>query len=411
MLAIRPPLGRVICPACRLFSSLSRTSCPSEHPAIQNRSRSIIFDSPIYNPPSSDTSIKPLKYLRREYEHGTDIKGKRKQKETVEADDPYHVMLNSPLRQCIVTRQKFPSAFMVNLRPTYFPPSSKELTGSLKLLPDRIITRGRSKKGKGVWASCHRTVIQHLLNDKGPHIGSLRAFPSITIPNNVKTIIHSQLLQRVQNELEWLSNKLSSLSPRAEISDSSPSSSSSDPIHKEIRHKPILRRLTSVEVSHINNQDGHDRSPAQIGDEGEIIALLDISGLNSSSIATTGLISSSAPDVEDAIDIPLVSIQGKSIPLYNLSTLFPQSSHLHLNTNIKKILSIERKLKRCTKMSSPRIQGEELSIKLNHSDIIALCIYPSGSVDHIQKQRGVVGIPLFVSVWRLRCFLGQGWVG
>ncbi|WVQ68562.1 uncharacterized protein L199_006771 [Kwoniella botswanensis] len=418
MLAIRPPLDRAICPACRLFSSLSRISCPSEPSTSQNTSRSIIFNSPIYNPPSSSTSIKPLKYLRREYEHGPDIRGKLKEKETLIKDDPYHVMLNSPIRQCIVTRQKLPSAFMVNLRPTYFPPSSKDSTGSLKLLPDRIITRGRTKKGKGLWVSCHSTVIQHLLSDKGPHIGTLRTFPSITIPTNIKTIIHTQLLQRVHNELEWLSNHLSNLSPRAGISDSSPLSSSSDPNLKEIRHRPILRRLKSLEASHINNQSGHGHSLAQIQREGEIIALLDISGLSSTSTSSSpsGLISSSASVLEDAIDIPLVSIQGKSIPLYNLSTLFPQSLHQHLNSNIKKVLSIQRKLKRRTTMSRPRIQGEEMRSKSDHSksdhsDVIALCNYPSGSFDRTQKQRGIVGIPLFVALWRLRCFIGQGWVG
>ncbi|WWC93280.1 hypothetical protein V866_000113 [Kwoniella sp. B9012] len=384
----------------------------SQPSSSQNKSRSIIFDSPIYNPPSSSTSTKPLKYLRREYEHGLDIKRKQKEEETVIEDDPYHVMLNSSLRQCIVTRQKLPSAFMVNLRPTYFPPSSKDSTGSLKLLPDRIITRGRTKKGKGLWVSCHRTVIQHLLNDKGPHIGSLRTFPSITIPTNINSIIHTQLLQRVQSELEWLSNNLSSLSPRPEISDSF----SSDPNHKEIRHKPILKRLTSVDVSLINDQNGHGCSPVQIQREGEIIALLDISGLSSTSTSTSGLISSSTQKFEDTEAISLISVRGKSIPLYNLSTLFPPSSHLHLNSNIKKVLSIERKLKRrmtshSSLSSDHKAQGEEMRSKSDHSNIIALYNYPYGSVDHTEKQRGMVGIPLFVALWRLRCFIGQGWVG
>ncbi|KAK4687102.1 hypothetical protein P7C73_g3017, partial [Tremellales sp. Uapishka_1] len=108
-------------------------------------------------------------------------------------------MLSSPERQCIISRQKLPSAYMINLRPTLFPPP----TSKLYLLPDRILhpKSAAPKTGKGMWISNHHLVIPQLATREK----SLRQrVPGLSIPSFLPEMIHDQLQQRVIQELELL---------------------------------------------------------------------------------------------------------------------------------------------------------------------------------------------------------------
>nr|XP_019045008.1 hypothetical protein I302_06924 [Kwoniella bestiolae CBS 10118]OCF23938.1 hypothetical protein I302_06924 [Kwoniella bestiolae CBS 10118] len=297
---------------------------------------------------------------------------------------------------------------MINLRPTYFPPTATDEASSpsLKLLPDRVTSRGRTKKGKGAWVTCNEGIIAGLMSKKGPHIGFLRHYPSITIPENIQFIIHHQLLERIKIELQNLSNTLNSLSPRPrrESTTSEDRSASSG----DMGYKPIMRRLTNAQVSSIPGlsntilPDGvsvHPHPSSSVDRfQGDIIALLDISNLSPPASKSTD------QDDTTKVAIPLIPIQGKSIPLYTLSTLFPPSLHTELDSQIKKILSIERRSKRRSILRLGLGAGSGPKQKSDLSDIIALYSHPS-----TEDRRGISGIPLAVALWRIRCFLGYGW--
>nr|XP_018261790.1 uncharacterized protein I303_06235 [Kwoniella dejecticola CBS 10117]OBR83948.1 hypothetical protein I303_06235 [Kwoniella dejecticola CBS 10117] len=351
-------------------------------------------------------------------------------------------MATSPKRMCIVTRQVLPSSFLINLRPTYFPPDATNSTaaGLLQLLPDRILTRGRSKKGKGMWVSCHNEVIDQMINGKGPHFGTLRQFPSLTIPPNLKAIVHAQLSERVLLEMECLARRSESLLPPRGNGQGSDGFSATP-------YTPTLRRLTNMEAASISisSPPSSGSTLASAPSSKTILALLDISALSSPSPSNihdgTGsqqIQQKSQKDLE--VDVPLVHLttgertpMTDSIPLYDLSALFPHSDqHIRLLRSLRRVLSMERRNKRrlvvgrnhqspssfsTSQTEHPGIPyshpeppaGADASADSAHSDILALCSGSAGQGEHTEDDRCILGYPLFIALWRLRCFLGHGW--
>ncbi|WWC71278.1 uncharacterized protein I206_105231 [Kwoniella pini CBS 10737] len=419
--------------SCRLlsFASASKSKIPAKV-IRQNSTKSIIFESHKYNNESRKRNelTRPLKYHRRDTLVRQLLSKDISTRIYKNKHDPFELIARSPKSICIVTRQILPSSFLINLRPTYFPPDlrNSESTGSLKLLPDRILTRGRSKKGKGLWISCNSTIVKQLINGKGPHIGTLRQYPSITIPSNLKSIIQEQLLERILIELNTLFKKLQTL-PRKVIPNESQ--------NERAIHKPILRRLTKIEISKIGTSSTIDKSISTSNDRlsdsqihGNIIALLDLSKLESND---TSLFNNTHHNlkIDNIPDIPLINVNiekelGISVPIFEITSLFSNFNQRNkLLINLKKILSIERKLKKRfsnididqidSKKSLKVDSGNEKQLEFNkdknieHSSIIALYSYPIASTDDANLHKGDLGLPLFIALWRLRCFLGQGW--
>ncbi|WRT68712.1 uncharacterized protein IL334_005692 [Kwoniella shivajii] len=429
-------------------------------------------------------------------------------------------MLLSPKRMCIVTRQTIPSAFMINLRPVYFPSTNQDeninandnsianihshshpypKSHSLQLLPDRLITPGRSKTGKGMWVSCHRDTIAKL-HGKGPHTGILKQIPSCTVPRNIRDIVHAQLLERTKSELINLVNKMNSnMRTGLWIDDGMD-------VNGEREYSPVLTRLTMSEWKTISSltssnssylptasasssptasyleESGNGLSDTSSNDN--IIALLDISNLPFSFPSSTSVDSSSAslitsnnhgPDplatLNAASSVSVTLLNNHQTPLYDLSVLFPkESDQLEVLKLIKKALSLERKMKLKSKeisknqsSSSKGIEGtvptkqtprstsplshepsssssplpiteihSEIPIIASHkskesskihSNIIALHtqsipthnhplkVNPDSSTQPISNtnSNSSWGIPLFMALWKLRCYSGEGW--
>ncbi|WWC90404.1 uncharacterized protein L201_005339 [Kwoniella dendrophila CBS 6074] len=474
-------------------SSTTPTNPPStpSSPSIsrsKTASHSIIFDSFPYNTESRSSSPLNTPHVRKE-RYTRPLKHHRKSNESSSyglerhldssRKDPYKRMMNSPKRMCIVTRQILPSSFMINLRPTRFPSSeistNSSSSSTLRLIPDRILTQGREKKGKGFWLTCHKDIIDQLINSKGPHLGILRQIPTLTIPSNLDEIIHLQLLERIKIELDLLAKRLQA-SPRHSLT----TETTKDEIDE---NKPILRRLTKTESSslvfrqphkdsfplkdqgcriedkiRIENEDknGDENEKFILNDNqaGQILALLDICNLSQSRRQIDELKNEfedkykhevSKPDTtyeDDPKDILLRSfmqnngygIMGNDdIPQFSLSKLFQrdnkqdQDDRFEILSSIKKILSIERNYKRKyhihssnskTNSSSDSISSTTLNENENgkkirrnfdkeYSDVLALYHYPEST--SITQKRENLGIPLFIALYRLRLFLGQGW--
>ncbi|WWD19348.1 hypothetical protein CI109_103807 [Kwoniella shandongensis] len=375
-------------------------------------------------------------------------------------------MSSSSERMCIVTRQKHPSSFLINLRPTHFP-STPTSSSSLQLLPDRVASPLSRKKGKGMWVSCHRDVIQQLPADKGPHTGLLRQIPSLQVPANLVEIIHAQLVSRVIYELEHFAKSIGPATPRSKWLSREASTSSSEVrtagqsgssgsilVEKEADGGikvgsawTVVRRLMEEEVE-VSKDDGESMviKPQSHESGANIIAILDISNL------ALEKPDSSSETVEMKSDhtipsIPLVSITSPSptttahqIPLYTLATLLPASSHERIRKAITSILATERNHARrlrslsrspcnddgettpSTVITTPTSKAASLSTTTErvHTNLLALSSFPCSTITSTDDpdygvgalpyfSRGELGVPLAIALWRLRCFHGQGW--
>ncbi|WVN86141.1 uncharacterized protein L203_101302 [Cryptococcus depauperatus CBS 7841] len=383
---------QTICPKCRHKARLFSTQQPTtSHSEPRTRpSRSIILDSPIYNPTSfpgyfGQERKRPLRKHRRAIEYENIEKSEKE-----DNHDPWMRMSNSPKRMCIVTRQSLPSAFLVGLQPTYCPSSVETgVSESLQLLPTQVASPDKNKRGKGMYVTCHKEHINALVNSKGPHIGVLGQIGGLQIPPSLADIIEAQLGYRVLYELRHLYRQLRAL-PRMQ-------NPSLDRQHGD-RDQPaekILRWLSKDEVEHA-------RKGAQIEGKG-IIALLAIPTIPalSSSIDLQDLpIPTTFPPA--APNIQLLSSEipnglGTIQPLYDLSSLISPDLHSHLYTLLDGIYSLER-----DRLCLTDADGER-------SGILALSVSaPRRECKRKQLDRKAVML-LGIALWRLACFHGHGW--
>ncbi|WVQ95222.1 hypothetical protein IAU59_002317 [Kwoniella sp. CBS 9459] len=400
-------------------------------------------------------------------------------------------MAQSPRRRCLVTRQELPSSFLINLRPTYMPPTpTSEVStykvsspASLHLLPDRVASPARLKKGKGFWVTCHGQVVDQLGGNRGPHVGVLRQIPYLQVPPNLREIVHAQLLQRVMYELDLLSKRLKVHTRRVknrasastsgitklEFGRSASSSESSDVNGTETETDDVvLERLTVEEANRIVQGGGLGSGRhSELGAKkamSNVVSLLDITGLDvqdavegvsdrkssevdiplvsldrpSSSERLPPSIASSSPSLTPPALAPAAAAtQSQDIPLYPLRNLFPPDQHATLLDMINGLLATEAiHRRRAAFLSSRNNAADQPSTKYaggqgpqeQLSNVLALHYTPPSTISEGPKtpavtekrlgdqrrgeqrySRGELGADLAISLWRIRCFLGQGW--
>ncbi|WVF67647.1 hypothetical protein IAT40_002406 [Kwoniella sp. CBS 6097] len=451
-----------------------------------SRSRSSIFTLPIFNPPTTSPSqqpvedisdrnswsSRPLRYHRRDLERAR----KSHPRDEEVPQGIYDRMVRYPKRRCIVTRQELPSSFLINLRPTYIPPTQQSTTStipaSLHLLPDRVASPARVKKGKGFWVTCHRNIIDQLTGNRGPHVGLLRQIPNLQVPPNLRDIIHGQLIHRAVYELDLLSKRLKVHTRRVK---NRASSSTLHPVENErsavqavggTEYGPeevdvVFRRLTLEEADRVVQGDVTGR-PTAMGDtkgSTNVVALLDIMGLG-------GRHPVELPDeISGKVDIPLIPFNNHSstidrlhssptitqcstatalgtashgVPLYPLGHIFPADQHQKVLELINSLLTTEAMHKRRSSYLLPRgtasIGSSVRNVSDSHeqlSNILTLHYMPRTTTNpsdanapgdsdmntgdrardgqRDKYSRGELGSDLAIALWRIRCFLGQGW--
>ncbi|KGB76421.2 hypothetical protein CNBG_2259 [Cryptococcus deuterogattii R265] len=360
----------------RLFSSESSSIPPS---------RSILLTSPLYNSSSQSTTA-PLSWIpikqRRKSMLALGLKPKEK-----EGHNPWDRMVRSPKRMCIVTRQTLPSAFLINLRPTYFPPSSGE-GESIQLLPNAVATPSSIKKGKGMYVLCRKETIDHLVTGKGPHLSVLRQIPHLQIPPNLTSIIHGQLLYRILYELRHIHRRLEAL-PRCENQKDA------------VKVENVLQWLSEEEVEDVRGGKG-------VTDK-DIVAFFDVAGLTTSAspvitqdIPVPSSLANTSPDIallplKANGDHPEDRNTNNALPVYKLASLFPSELHPFIGCSLQAIMSTE-------KQRFP--PSNHLLHRCIPSEVLALRAFDSDQRDTVQ---GSLGTLLAVSLWTLACFHGQAW--
>ncbi|OCF38738.1 hypothetical protein I317_07467 [Kwoniella heveanensis CBS 569] len=392
-------------------SGASRSSSGTSSAAARFSGRSIIFTSPIFNPPpahnrsaakdargSANTDrVRPLRYHLRDIEHAHDGHGGSGKVDHGIYGAPYGAVSKKEMHSDEAGTALFwtltSPAFLVNLRPTYIPPSPSSVSpltpppsSSLQLLPDRVATPARLKKGKGFWVSCHQDIVDHLTGSKGPHVGVLRQIPNLQVPRNLRDIIHAQLLQRVLYELDLLFRRLKVHTKKVKNRVLPSSATIKGESHPEGRaglemSDVVVRRLTMEEADRIATAQSVKgiRSPLEVGARGErsnVVALLDMAELgNGKTEEKAGQIdiplipihqsisadhnntvsSATAPMSRTEGSESIAPIQG--IPLYSLAHLFPVDLHPRLLELIDGLLATEAThVRRSAYLSSRRAQ-------------------------------------------------------
>ncbi|OWZ52535.1 hypothetical protein C349_04616 [Cryptococcus neoformans var. grubii Br795] len=374
------PFGKNFCPACSHMKRL----LSSESSSISS-SRSVLLTSPIYNLPPQSTATPqawvPVKQ-RRKSMAALDLKPKEKV-----GNNPWSRMIRSPKRMCIVTRQTLPSAFLINLRATYFPPSQGE-GESIQLLPNAVATPSCTKKGKGMYVLCQKETIDRLVTGKGPHLSILRQIPHLQIPPNLTSIIHGQLLYRILYELRHIYRRLEALPRCGNRND-------------VVKVKSVLQWLSEEEIEDV-------RSGKAVTDK-DVVAFIDVAGLTTSASPTTiqdiPLPSSLANILPDVPLLPLKIDSGhpgdrntnNALPVYKLASLFPSELHSFIGCSLQAVILTERQ------RFPP---NHYLPHQRTPSEVLALRTFETDEHDTVQ---GGLGTPLAVSLWRLVCFHGQAW--
>ncbi|KIR41922.1 hypothetical protein I307_00408 [Cryptococcus deuterogattii 99/473] len=273
-------------------------------------------------------------------------------------------------------------AFLINLRPTYFPPSSGE-GESIQLLPNAVATPSSIKKGKGMYVLCRKETIDHLVTGK-----VLRQIPHLQIPPNLTSIIHGQLLYRILYELRHIHRRLEAL-PRCENQKDA------------VKVENVLQWLSEEEVEDVRGGKG-------VTDK-DIVAFFDVAGLTTSAspvitqdIPVPSSLANTSPDIallplKANGDHPEDRNTNNALPVYKLASLFPSELHPFIGCSLQAIMSTE-------KQRFP--PSNHLLHRCIPSEVLALRAFDSDQRDTVQ---GSLGTLLAVSLWRLACFHGQAW--
>lgn len=311
-----------------------------------------------------------------------DLKPKEK-----EGNNPWSQMIRSPKRMCIVTRQTLPSAFLINLRATYFPCPQGE-NENIQLLPNAVATPSSNKKGKGMYVLCQKETIDRLVTGKGPHLSTLRQIPHLQIPPNLTSIIHGQLLYRILYELRHIYRRLEALPLCGNRKDAG-------------KVKSVLQWLSKEEIEDV-------RSGRAVTDK-DVVAFFDVAGLTTSASPTIIQdipVPSSLANISP--DVPLLPLKidddhpgdrntSNILPLYKLASLFPSELHPFIGCSLQAIILTERQ------RFPP---NSHLLDQRTPSEVLALRTFETDEHNTVQ---GNLGTLLAVSLWRLVCFHGQAW--
>lgn len=175
--------------------------------------------------------------------------------------------------------------------------------------------------------------------------------PGLVVPDRLPGMVEEQLRSRVLQEIELLRDRLRAMTPRASRREGGE------------WEGPVLGRLRGEEAP--------DR---------KTVALLDLSR-----------------NVEPGIPPVL------GIPRHHLNTLFPTQSPWRA---LASVLAVERtdlyRANRADHRADPQGPPEPRGEKNKASSVLALRTWES--------EKGVLGVPLAMALWRLRCWSGEGWV-
>ncbi|EIW68381.1 hypothetical protein TREMEDRAFT_74262 [Tremella mesenterica DSM 1558] len=354
--------------------------------------RSIIFDPPYDpNPPGGLRAWRREEFARQQKESKEKIE-KRK--------DPWSVLVNTPKRQCILTRQILPCGFMINLRPTIHPNHQTNLNPPLILLPDRIqhpkiLPR---KKGKGVWVTCHYESLGRLLIP-GPHLGILQSFHSLSIPTSLPRIVSHQLQLRIQQEFSILIRRLRArpkdergLIHRLDVSSSFISDSSSPLPEFHSGESSSIFESTGDSMTQSSDDPVEDRLGNKIDNfleevniPRDTIALFIFHPQTSSNIHTNQRNEDPSIPVDDARwGDTFIRSDGTQIPIYHLD-LFPLENNPLQELHTLSLFS----------QSGSTEVGEKATSQVWALDTSA--------------PWGHLGVPLVMALWRLRMYHGYEW--
>jgi hypothetical protein len=203
--------------------------------------------------------------------------------------------------------------------------------------------------------------------DAGPHTAALRQLPGVEVPKHLADLIQKQLLLRVLQELEMLNTRVKSINGQIRLD------RSRDLLSKSAEMEavgPILRTLHKGEQ--------HDE---------QAVAYLDMGRLEQARLGK-------------AAAHPVPSSFPSDLPFYQLSSLFPGDLHERLRKLLNALLASERP-------ALWRVGYERHPSKTTRkrvSSVLALRTWPGG-----EWEKGLLGVPLAVALWRLRCWSGEGW--
>lgn len=291
-------------------------------------------------------------------------------------------------------------------------PKSKD--PAMYLVPDRILHPRfeRQKTGISIWTQCHHSIVARL-DSPGPHMVLTNTKRAQVAPGIVD-LVFTKLRQRVIQELSLLQERMTATNLRPGQRAKVASSSDNTDLSLTMETPPIVSRLTEEEAEQV--RDGVSEIPGAI-------AYLVLPIIRHRT--TTPDLTASDPETGAEkllpldVDIPPPGPERKGLPLYPLTQLFQDEEYVTVRQLLGKMLATERNVRLRTQQakriststsSSPsggtKIGTESIPNTSPASDIIVLRSYPrtSGEI-----RPGNMTVPLAVALWRMRCYLGQGW--
>jgi hypothetical protein len=184
-------------------------------------------------------------------------------------------------------------------------------------------------------------------------MGILNRIKGLAVPPKLVELVQDQLEQRILQELEILSERLSTTTTPCE--------------------NAIFRTLKGSELEAM-------KAGTYQGNIQGLSAILDLSGL-----------SKSQKNKDQILQFPLLevkSVEGDStsVPLYNVASMLNPQHH----TRTAKLV-------------------RELSVNNNTSPSMTVKSLPILGVFIPPTEEGILHIPLLIALWRLRCWYGHGW--
>jgi len=314
------------------------------------------------------------------------------------------------------------------------PDKDAELDGTY-LFPDRVLHPRFSprKAGLGMWALCHHDVISRL-SGPGPHKQFVNRTKAQVGPD-LHELVYLQLCQRVEQELRLLHERLRGKNRSVETRLRQAERGLGLGLEEEER--VVLRRLKKAEAEKVGQGRWEDE---------QAVALFELGGLptwtpgrrdspveggsSQKDDAETSSAEEEAPFVVHipvGTAIPLVKTPKTDIPIYTPASILPPALHASSAELFGKLLREEKmELARAkevrgilTQRSSGGGEGQSIQEALSSDDTLAgedneemsnmvvLSTHPllSGS-----SRPGHYGVDLAIAFWRLRCYLGEGWV-
>ena len=372
----------------------------------------------------------------------------------VRSQSSFNRVVRSPTCEKLRVEMMLIAAMMVNFRAANLDmTTSVDTTSNRKdslsgtyLLPDRVLhpRHAARKTGLGMWTLCHHEIISRI-SLPGPHKQFLNRTKAMVGPD-LHELVYIQLCQRIEQELELLHARIRGKNRTVETR-LRQAAEGRGVGRAEDEGRSVLRRLSMKEAEGVRDGEWKNEGAVAFFDLGNMSdwSLDRADGIadSSSSIPLAELepeekaeASPSNSDMPFQIQIPvgastpLVQSSKTSVPLYTPAAIFPQRLHRSLAELFAGIIREEGMEQSRSKAarhmlelgsagiapttherSSPSGTTQDQVEQVEHveemSDILVLSTYPllPGS-----NRPGHYGVDLAIAFWRLRCFLGEGWL-